>query len=137
MSVKKTCSGFLLLFVGFFISNICYGDQYNVVLIAHKSVPNSISKESIKQIFLGKKTRWDGDTKIVFAVSSDKNTCIPFLKEYVGKTYSQYRNYWKKQVFTGKGRMPMSFNIASPIGLSLGCIIPSTIPIRTIKMGTV
>ncbi len=33
-----------------------------------------------------------------------------FLRQYVQKTYPQYLNYWKKQVFTGKGRMPRMFN---------------------------
>jgi hypothetical protein len=32
-----------------------------------------------------------------------------FLKDYVRKTPFQFKNYWKKQVFTGKGRMPKAF----------------------------
>lgn len=29
-----------------------------------------------------------------------------FLKQYIGKTQPQFRNYWRKKVFTGKGRAP-------------------------------
>jgi ABC-type phosphate transport system substrate-binding protein len=87
----------------------------DLVLVGNKSVVDSMKKEEIKQIFLGKKTRWEDDTKITFAVFSDKSACNLFLKDYIGKTYSQYRNYWKKQVFTGKGRMPMTFKNAEEL----------------------
>jgi hypothetical protein len=32
-----------------------------------------------------------------------------FLKQWVGMTPSQFKNHWRKQVFTGKGRMPRRF----------------------------
>ena len=66
-----------------------------VVLIGHKNVPA--------------KTRWADDAKITFVILNDKETYKLFLKDYVGRTYPQYQNYWKQQVFNGKGRMPLAF----------------------------
>ena len=80
-----------------------------VVLIGHKNVPAKLLKEEVKQIFLGNKTRWADDAKITFVILNDKETYKLFLKDYVGRTYPQYQNYWKQQVFNGKGRMPLAF----------------------------
>jgi ABC-type phosphate transport system substrate-binding protein len=86
-----------------------------LVLIGHKDVADSLKKEDIKQIFLGRKTRWANDEKILFVVFAEKSTYTTFLKEYVGKTVFQYKNYWKKQVFTGKGRMPKTFKTSEEV----------------------
>ena len=32
-----------------------------------------------------------------------------FLRMYVGKTPQQFKNYWKSQVFTGRGKAPEAF----------------------------
>ena len=33
-----------------------------------------------------------------------------FIKAYVGKTAKQFTNYWRKMLFSGKGRMPKAFH---------------------------
>lgn len=86
-----------------------------LVIIGHKDVADSLKKEDIKQIFLGRKTRWANDEKILFVVFVEKDTYTIFLKKYVGKTVFQYKNYWKKQVFTGKGRMPKAFKTSEEV----------------------
>ena len=86
-----------------------------VVLIGHQNVPAKLLKEEVKQIFLGNKTRWADDTKITFVIFNDKETYKLFLKDYVGRTYAQYQNYWKQQVFNGKGRMPLAFKDAAEL----------------------
>jgi len=98
----------LALFIGF-LSLSAFAEDEQVVMIGHASIPDSLKKEEIKQIFLGRKTRWANDEKIIFVIFAEENTYKTFLKEYVGKTIFQYKNYWKKQVFTGKGRMPKAF----------------------------
>lgn len=82
----------------------------DIVLIGHNRIEGNFSQEDIQQIFLGKKTRWHDNTIITFVIFNQEDVYKSFLKEYVRKTYSQYLNYWKKQVFTGKGRMPKAFN---------------------------
>jgi ABC-type phosphate transport system substrate-binding protein len=84
-------------------------DTKPMVIITHQNVADSLKKEEIKEIFLGKKTRWKDNSTILFVVLTDDTVYPTFLKDYVSKTTLQYVNYWKQQVFTGKGRMPKSF----------------------------
>lgn len=82
-----------------------------VVIVANKNVPAaSLAADDIKQIFLGHKTTWDNGDKIMFVVQDRTDACDAFLKSYIQKSASQYDNYWKKQVFTGKGKAPQSFS---------------------------
>jgi len=96
----------IIFFILFSITIPSFSEEEEIVLVGNYSIPDSIKKKVIKQIFLGNKTRWDKNQKIVFVLYTDKKICNNFLKKYVGKTYIQYKNYWKKLVFTGKGNMP-------------------------------
>lgn len=84
--------------------------QGDIMIIANKDVPvSTLSKNEIRSIFLGEKVKWSNNQKIIFVIlKSDVHNA--FLKEYVGNTASQYRNYWRKMVFTGKSKSPKSFN---------------------------
>lgn len=87
-----------------------------VVLIGNKSIPeNVLNSDDIKNIFLGRKTRWSNDTKIQFVILKRGDIHEKFLKDYIGKTDSQYTTYWKKMVFTGKGRSPQAFESAQAL----------------------
>jgi ABC-type phosphate transport system substrate-binding protein len=82
----------------------------DVVMIVNEAVPVvALSREEVKTIFLGKKTTWEDGQKIVFVVQDKNQTSDTFLKTYVRKNPYHYTTYWKKQVFTGKGRAPLSF----------------------------
>jgi hypothetical protein len=50
---------------------------------------------------------------IGFVILKEDTAYAAFLRAYVSKTITQYTNYWKKQVFTGKGRMPKMFENAA------------------------
>lgn len=82
----------------------------DIVVVGSADTPENLTSEEVKQIFLGKKTRWADDSTLTFVILNEKDIYTAFLQQYLGKTYSQYRNYWKKQVFTGKGRMPKAFD---------------------------
>jgi ABC-type phosphate transport system substrate-binding protein len=82
-----------------------------VALIANPNAPESVlSPDEVQQIFLGRKTRWSDNRKIHFAVLNGGPVHEAFLKQYIGKTPSQFDVYWKKMVFTGKGSLPKSFS---------------------------
>lgn len=82
----------------------------DVVIIKNKSVSDStLSKDDLSKIYLGKKSSWSDGSRIRFVVL-EGSTHAAFLKNYVGKTESQFNTFWKKQVFTGKGSPPEEFN---------------------------
>ena len=80
----------------------------DVVLVANKTIPvSSLSKGDVKSIFLAKKKSVDG-VRVKLATLKGSDLHNQFLKAYVGKTPSQFSNYYKKLIFTGKGKPPKS-----------------------------
>lgn len=81
-----------------------------VKIVAHPDVPGStLSQDEIRRIFLGKRTQWDqSNQKIHFIILEGGEVHETFIRRYIGKTPSQFRNYWRMMVFTGKGRAPRS-----------------------------
>jgi ABC-type phosphate transport system substrate-binding protein len=106
---KYIISGVLWMILFHVSSPGILADTKPMVIITHQNVADALKKDEIKEIFLGKKTRWKDNSTIFFVVLTDDAVYPTFLKDYVGKTTFQYVNYWKQQVFTGKGRMPKSF----------------------------
>jgi ABC-type phosphate transport system substrate-binding protein len=95
-----------LLAVFYDVSSVTAQD---VVLIKNADVTiSSLSPADVENIFLGKKTDWGNGSKIKFFINGETATHETFLKNYVGKSSSQFQTFWKKQVFTGKGQMPKS-----------------------------
>lgn len=82
-----------------------------IIVIANKNVPESqLTKDDVKAIYLGEKTKWSNDTKVTFVVLKTTEDQEKFMKDFVGKTPSQFNNFWKQQVFTGKGKIPDAFD---------------------------
>ncbi len=103
--MKKVMFVFLLLFL--FTPGIVAAD---VLVITNKDVPEKdLSKDDIKNIFLGKKVQWKDNSKIHFVISKDPDLHKSFLKAYVKRSTKQFKAYWRKMVFTGEGRKPKSF----------------------------
>jgi len=85
------------------------------VVITHKGVAGSLSREELQAVFLGEKTKWE-DGKPIRIVTLEEGTAHKaFLKTIVGKTPSQFAGYWKKLVFTGKAAAPKAFDEASKL----------------------
>jgi ABC-type phosphate transport system substrate-binding protein len=86
------------------------------VIVANKNVSaNSLSKAELQAIFLGEKTRWDDGKPIKIVVLDEGAAHKAFLLAVVGKTPSQFDNYWKKLVFTGKAAAPKAFDEAGKL----------------------
>jgi ABC-type phosphate transport system substrate-binding protein len=82
----------------------------DLFVIGNRSVPVAeLSADDIQNIYLGKKKVWENGMKIEIAVLGDGAATDRFLKEYVKKNSSTFNNYWKKQIFTGGGKPPVSF----------------------------
>ena len=92
---------------GFFVSVSFAAD---IAIIANNSVGDaSLSKDAIKDIYTGKQAKWSDGSKIYMSAQKKNDTHKAFTKGFVGKSPSQFRMFWKKQVFTGKGKAPKAF----------------------------
>jgi ABC-type phosphate transport system substrate-binding protein len=82
----------------------------DIVVICNKSVAEStVGKQDLKNIYMGKKTSWNDNKKIVFVVQDNSGVNDQFLSTYINKSSAQYSSYWKEKVFTGQGTPPKSF----------------------------
>ena len=68
-----------------------------------------VSKKTLKKMLLGKGKKWKGGEKVVLGTLTGGTIHEKFIKKYAGKTAKQFTNYWRKMVFSGKGKMPKSF----------------------------
>ena len=111
----KRCFLLLLAMAGFFIAlpgAVPTGNAYaDILIVANKSVQEeTIKKAELKDIFLGNTIKWEDKTKINIVVQKDNSVTSEFVKEFLKKSTSQFRNYWKMMVFTGKGSTPKTFD---------------------------
>ena len=83
----------------------------DIVIVCNKSVPlKEINKSEVLEIFLGKTTTIGTQkVKIELATLREGPVHESFVKNYIKKTISQFKNFWKKRVFSGKAKMPKSF----------------------------
>lgn len=88
---------------------LCIPAFAEVLIIANNSVSQeSLNRVDVKKIFLGKMVKWPDNSSIYF-VTCKTDAHQEFLKTYIKRSTSQFRNYWRKMVFTGKGRKPKAF----------------------------
>jgi len=105
----------LFICICFQFITIYEAHSFEIRIIVNPDVNESISANDIRNIFLGKKTQWDDNQRIRFVLLTEKKFYRMFLAKYVGKTLYQYRNYWRKKVFTGTGMMPIMVKDSSQI----------------------
>jgi ABC-type phosphate transport system substrate-binding protein len=106
MNLKLMISGLMAIML--FIPNMVMAGD--IIIIGNKSVADSkLNKQDLKNIYLGKKTTWNDNKKIVFVTQDNSGVSDQFLSEYVSKSSAQYSSYWKEKIFTGQGTPPKSF----------------------------
>jgi ABC-type phosphate transport system substrate-binding protein len=99
-----------IFFTCFFLVLASLSTFPEVIIIANPDTHiSSLKNSDIQDIFTGKRTRWNGSGKIIIATLSDSDVHKKFLEQFVKKTPSQFKNYWRSKVFTGEGMIPKIF----------------------------
>lgn len=81
-----------------------------IAIIVHKDCSEqSLSFKDVHHIYVARKRTWVNGKRIVLATLNDGDIHKQFLRQAVNKTPGQFRAFWRKLVFTGKGRMPKTF----------------------------
>lgn len=88
------------------IGSEAFAGADDILFIVNKSVQAQINKNTIKKIYLGRKSRWNNHENIKFYTFDSSELIEKFTKTFLGKSKHQFENYWKRQLFTGKGRLP-------------------------------
>jgi len=101
-------------FILLFSSVIAFSSQA-VTVIVHPSNADALDKKAVKKIFLGKSKKFPGGSEAIPVELKLGNSREDFLKAVVGKPDAQYKAYWSKRVFTGKGQAPRSVDSEAEI----------------------
>lgn len=96
----------VLCFIG--VATFSYAEA--MVIVNSGVAEETLSKSDIEKIYTGKKSKWSDGSKIIFAGLKDGATHDSFLDTYVSKSPAKFKAYWKKMVFTGKGKPPKAFD---------------------------
>lgn len=82
--------------------------EADVAVIAHPSLPESVSAKVVTRIYLGKMKALPGGTSVVpVGLKEGVPATTEFNDKALGKNASQLKSYWSKRVFTGKGTPPL------------------------------
>ncbi|MEZ4527839.1 MAG: substrate-binding domain-containing protein [Desulfobacterales bacterium] len=78
-----------------------------ILIVANKDVPETaLNVQEVQEIFLGKRVQWRDNSRIRFVTVGDSGIHGLFLKEYVKLSEADWKIYWKRMVFTGRGLPP-------------------------------
>ena len=83
-------------------SSLCVADVIVIVNAANNDV---IDDKLIKKIYLGKTKSFPSGNKVkVYSLTSSQADTAYFRKKALKKSNSQFKSYWSKLAFTGKGK---------------------------------
>jgi ABC-type phosphate transport system substrate-binding protein len=84
------------------------------VVIANSSVaPDSLSARELKNIYTAKTKYWDDGQAIIIIVLPDKADAA--LQEASGMTGSQFKTFWQRLAFSGRGSEPQKADAAATL----------------------
>lgn len=97
MTFKKS----LLMLVALASFNAVAG----VAVIVNPANGNQVKPSDIKKIYMGKSKKFaNGDSAKVISLDPGNPLTLQFRTKVLNKTNSQFKSYWSKLVFTGKGK---------------------------------
>ncbi|MGR6874045.1 hypothetical protein ACU6U9_17440 [Pseudomonas sp. HK3] len=115
----------LILFAcSIIVSSITFADM---AVIVHPSNNSNFTPEIIKNIFLGKESKFpNGQIAIPMNAEENLPTYDQFNEKIIGRSRTQINAYWARLVFTGKGTMPKIISsdgeIVSTVSVNQGAI---------------
>ena len=82
-------------------------EGYRVVVNKDNPI-DSITKQQLSHLLLKKRTRWDHNNTSADPVDLDSSSPVreTFSKDVHGRSVSSIKNYWQRQIFSGRGVPP-------------------------------
>ncbi|MFC1585924.1 hypothetical protein ACFL5V_10290 [Fibrobacterota bacterium] len=87
-----------------------------MVIVNSENIIEHITRNELVVIYLGKKTLWENEIRIIPAMLYErKKPMREFIEAELHKTLGQYRAYWKRRLFSGGGTVPRTFRTAKEL----------------------
>lgn len=97
---------FLIIVLTIMITN--YSFASNIIVIVNKNSPiKNVSKEDLKQIFLGERNKINNHTVTHIIEKADPDQKNKFHMKITGKNYIQLNTHWARMIFTGSAKRPI------------------------------
>ncbi|MGD8914124.1 MAG: phosphate ABC transporter substrate-binding protein [Candidatus Thiodiazotropha sp.] len=94
----------LILLLSFIFT---YAKADVVVVVSATSTVDSLTRDQVSDIFLGKTSTFpDGGKAIAIDQKDGSSTKGEFYKKICGKSSSQLKSYWAKLIFSGREQPP-------------------------------
>ncbi len=114
--MKRKPGLFLTLCAGTSLSLLSFMTLAEVAVVVNTSVSDTVNKEDLSRIFLGKAKSLDGGHKVTpLNLPEGSATREEFNDKVLGKNDSQLKSYWSKLIFTGKGQPPKEIGSDSEV----------------------
>jgi hypothetical protein len=115
------------------------GSLAGVVVIANEGVRiDHISAAALKNVYTGRTNYWEGGDHVVIAVLADMTDGA--LSEVSGMDASEFRTFWQRLVFSGRGQEPKKVNdpasLVTLVASTRGAIalVPADAPLKGVKV---
>jgi hypothetical protein len=109
------------------------------LLIANKDVPaERMGTAALKDIYAGRTTYWEDGQRVVIAVVPELTD--PALQEVSGMEASQFRTFWRRLVFSGRGQEPRKADDAAALVALVAstrgavALVPADTALRGVKV---
>lgn len=91
-----------------FLSSLVFSAQSLALsIVVHPSNANSITKDDVVRIFLGKQAEFANGSKATpLGLGESNEATAQFVSQVLNKTPAQLKSYWAKRIFTGQGEPP-------------------------------
>lgn len=88
-------------------TELCHG---KLMIIAHPEIGvQEISPHRLKQLYLNRSKKWADGSSVHLTILVNKPATTVFITQHLGKSTTQFKRYWKQQLFSGKGIPPEYF----------------------------
>lgn len=103
------------------------------VAVVNPDVRDSVDRDHLRNILLGRVTTWKDGSQIVLILSADPGSRAA-IEELTGRDLDRLLRGWKRILFSGNGAMPLSASSASealtlaaqrPGGLAIIGVVPT------------
>jgi len=86
-----------------------------VVVVHPSNTSAGISRQDLKDIYLGRKKRWTDGREIVPVTLQGGRAHRLFIEENTGRVPEKFSAFWTQQLYSGRGTPPRSFSIEEQV----------------------
>lgn len=95
----------------FFLTGLISVRAGDIVVIANgNSGISSMTRSELKDVFLGAKTHWENNKKIILSILVKSETENRFNRTFLSMTLDQFVRHWMLRVYAGKGKFPKTLD---------------------------